>query len=171
MYARNLAALGLSKVAEDAIDPAQVSAETMDDIGAAFPDGSSPSEEGVPSEPSDVSSQKEQMLSSNEAAINYTKRDAKGDPKSDLGDILSEDALSSSTDKTLDETLDHTDEAGAKISSARAQTAAAKAILAKLAGSMPKAAGKKTKKSMMGGGGSAPSNPQAASGFSAGSQM
>lgn len=168
-FARNLMVLGLYKQAEDAINPAQISAQKIDDIGDTPPDGAVGSGEGAPSEPSDVASQKRKMVSSNEAAINYTKRDAKGDPKQDLGDILSEPALSASTDATLDRTLDHTDAAGAKISHQLAKVAAARAVITKIAQAHGvKVGGKKTKKSMMGG---APNTPQAASGFSAGSGM
>jgi hypothetical protein len=170
IHARNLMALGLYKQAEDAINPAQISAGKIDDIGVESPDGAVASGEGAPAEPADVNAQKRKMISSNEAAINYTRRDAKGDPKQDLGDILSEPALSAQTDKTLDRTLDNTDAAGAKISSARydlTKAAAARAILSKIAEAQT-VPGKKTKRSAMGG---APSTPQAASGFSAGSGM
>lgn len=172
IYAANLRLLGLNKMAEDAINPAQIKAGKIDDVGDTPPDGAVASGEGAPAEPSDVNAQKRKMISSNEAAINYTKRDAKADPKSDLGDVIEEPALSDNTDKTLDMVLDHTDQAGAKISSAQlAKLAAARAVLSKIA-QKHKVAAKKTKKSNMGGmGGGAPSTPQAASGFSAGSQM
>jgi len=170
ILARNLMALGLYKQAEDAINPAQISAGKIDDIGDQPPDGAVGSGEGAPAEPSDVNAQKRKMVSSNEAAINYTKRDAKADPKGDLGDVLSEPALSASTDATLDKTLDNTDEAGAKISSARrdlSKVAAARAVLAKVA-QCHGVQSKKVKRATMGG---APSTPQAASGFTAGAGM
>jgi hypothetical protein len=166
LAARNLMVLGLYKQAEDAINPAQISAGKSDATGATPPAGAAPSGEGVPSEPSDVSSQKSKMLSSNQAAIDYTKRDAKADPKSDVGDVVKEPAQSSSTDKVLDATLEHTDQAGAKISSIT-RVAAARAILSKLAEEMngkKGAVGKKEKQSQ----GMAPSTPSQASGFSAG---
>jgi hypothetical protein len=172
-YARNLAALGLSKQAEDAINPAQISAGRITDIGPNPPDGATESGEGQPSEPSDVTSQK-RLIDSNQAAINYTRREAKADPKRDLGQVLNEPALSSSTDSTLRSVLEHTESAGAKIASASlTKVAAARAILNKLAQAQPTkvaAGGKKKKLSMMGGGG-APNNPQAASGFNAASRM
>lgn len=181
LAARNLMVLGLYKQAEDAINPAQISAGKADAVGAEAPAGASPAEEGVPSEPSDVTSQKSKMLSSNQAAIDYTKRDAKADPKSDMGDVLKEPAQTDSTDKVLDETLEHTDSAGAKISSIT-RVAAARAILSKLAEEMNgekkngdengekkngNGNGKKEKTSM----GMAPSTPSEASGFSAGGSM
>lgn len=178
IYARNLMVLGLYKQAEDAINPAQISAGRADAVGPEPPHGASPSEEGVPSEPSDVQAQKRKMVSSNEAAINYTKRDAKGDPKSDVNQVLNEPALSESTDKVLSQALVHNDEAGSKISSADVtRIAGARAVLQKLAAAhIPR---QKTKKSMIPGmsGGAAPSTspslpstPSQSSGFRASTQ-
>lgn len=165
-YARNLMALGLYKQAEDALNPAQLSGGKAEATGAEPPHGASPSEEGVPSEPSDVQGQKRKMISSNDAAISYTKRDAKADPKSDVNDVLREPAQTSATDKTLDLVLDHTDEAGAKISSADlTRLAGARAVIQKLASAHKGQKGKKKKMAM--GMGGAPNDPQAASGFSA----
>lgn len=162
LYLKNLDVLGLQKAAEDAINPAQISAGRTQ-AGATLPEGVSPSEEGVPSEPSDVSAQKRQMIDSNEAAINYTKRDAKGDPKSDLRDVLHEPALSAQTDTVLNQAVAHNNEAGSKISSvlralqqnapstdapvSPVKMASARAVLAKLAEA---ACGKKEKKAQMG---------------------
>jgi hypothetical protein len=149
-YAKNLMAVGLYKLAEDAINPAQISAPKRDDNGTNSPALASSSEENPPAEPSDVNSQKS-LISSNEAAINFTKRDAKGDPKSDVGDVLQEPAQTSATDKVLDKALDHTDAAGAKISSADlTRIAGARAVLNKLAMAHdPKSKkNKKTKKAM-----------------------
>lgn len=164
---RNLARLGLSKLAEDAINPAQISAGSAPAQGAAPPPGATPSEEGVPSEPSDVNRQKN-LIDSNQAAIDYTKQQAKADPKSDVNKVLDEPALTSSTDKTLQETLDHTSQAGVKISSALTKTAAAQALLYKLAEAAQcekNDAKKKEKQSQMSG----LSNPSGQSGFSASS--
>ena len=115
LHAKNLAALGLRKQAEDALNPAQISAGPASAEGAEAPMGVSASEEGpVPAVPSDVSRQ-ESFIGSNEAAIAYTKRQAKMDPKSDLGQLLVEPALSSATDKALELAFAHTNEAGAKV--------------------------------------------------------
>jgi hypothetical protein len=178
-YARNLMAVGLYKQAEDAINPAKIKAGPADAQGATPPKGASPSEEGVPSEPSDVTSQKNKMLSSNQAAIDYTKRDAKGDPKKDVGDVLKEPAQTKSTDSVLEQALDHTSQAGAKISSAdMTRLAGARAVLQKLAAAHQPPA-KKVKKSMvpgMGGGQppasspQLPSTPSQSSGFTAQTQ-
>jgi len=159
LYARNLMALGLFKQAEDALAPASISSGSTQ-TGATPPEGASPSEESVPSEPSDVTSQKS-MLSSNQAAIDYKKVKAKADPKKDMGHVVSEPALTASTDATLKKTLDHTSEAGAKIAADLMKTAAAQAILTKLAEeAADKKKGKKEKNSML-------DDPAGQSGFTA----
>lgn len=160
----------LRKLAEDAINPAHI--ESPASVNPAEPPpGASASGEDVPSEPSDVSSQKS-MISSNEAAINYTKGQAKADPKKDVAQVLVEAPLSSATDKVLQEAFAHTSDAGVKISSAKgaiqktaSQVGAQRAMLDRL---LTKAAADvavadKDKKSM----GMAPSTPQAATGVSA----
>ena len=164
----------IRKLAEDANNPAKISSGTVD--ASEPPAGATPSEEGKPPVPSDVTKQ-ERLVGSNDAAINYTKRDAKADPKSDVNKVLNEKAQSSATDKVLDSTLSHTGEAGAKISSVRdgaIKTAAARTLLSRLVKEAEpkvekegdKEPKKKEKDSM---GMSAPSTPQSASGFSAGS--
>lgn len=160
LLARNYMQLGLYKEAEDALNPASVSAGANPAQGATPPVGAAPAEQGVPAEPSDVSSQKQKMLSSNQAAINYTKRDAKADPKSDLGDVLKEPAQTKSTDKVLANTLDN--EGGNKISSITRQ-ASARAILSKLAEEMGDKK-PKTKTSMPPMPTTAPTTPQGAAG-------
>lgn len=131
IFARNLARLGIEKRAEDAIFPAQISAGPAQGQGEEAPPGASAAEQQVPSEPADVNSQKT-MISSNDAAINYTKQQAKRDPKSDLGKVWTEPALSSATDKTLQEAFDNTGNAGVKISHDLAKTAAAQAMLQRM---------------------------------------
>jgi hypothetical protein len=162
----------IRKLAADSENPAQISGGTHD--AAESPAGVSASGEGKPPVPSDVSKQ-ERLISSNEAATDYTKRDAKADPKSDVNQVLHEPAQTSATDKVLDKVLDHTDEAGAKISSVRdgaIKVAAARALLSKLvkeaAEKDPKKLPKKEKASQ-GMGGAAPATPQDASGFNASS--
>jgi len=118
----------LRKLAEDAINPAQVSGKKE------VPPPATQVGEGTPAEPSDVTSQKS-MISSNQSAIGYKKVQAKKDPISDVEQVVTEPAMSASTDSTLQQTLDHTQEAGAKISMAKNahQIAAARALLMKLA--------------------------------------
>jgi len=163
----------LRKLAEDAINPAQISSPANVDPSQP-PPGAAPSGEEVPSEPSDVTSQKS-MISSNESAINYTKGQAKANPKSDVAQVLTEPPLSSSTDKVLNEAFDNTGRAGVKISSAKQpmqKTAmkvyAQRAYLGKL---LEKAANADCAKEPVGkdkkSTGMAPSTPQAATGANA----
>ena len=159
---KNLEKLGLKKTAEDAINPAQISGGKAEATGAEAPVGVSAAGEGpIPSEPSDVNSQK-RLISSIDAAINYTKGEAKADPKKDLGHILTEPALSSATDKTLAEAFDSTAKAGVKIASEKmVKTAAAHALLTKLAAEVASDKAKKEKSANLG------TTSQDASGFSA----
>ena len=162
LLARNFTALGLYKQAEDAINSASVSAGKTE-TGATPPEGASASEEQVPSEPSDVNSQKA-MIASNQAAIDYTKRQAKADPKKDVGHVVDEPAMSASTDTTLNQAFEHTQQAGAKIASNMMRTAAAQALLSKLAENAKVEAKSKKEKNSMG-----LSTPAGQSGFQAGS--
>lgn len=72
--------------------------------------------------PAEVTSQ-EKHLATSEAAIDVTKRDAKEVPKKRMGDVLTEPALSASTDSTLNKALGTqvVTEAGAKIAAAQAR--------------------------------------------------
>ena len=119
---------GAVKVAEDAINPAKISA------GAAVPPDTSASGEsggnpvgGAPQGPTS-------LVGSNESAINYKRNAAHSPRKAELKEYFNEPALSSATDKTLSEAFAHTSEAGTKFGSAGAtKVAAAKAVIAKLA--------------------------------------
>jgi hypothetical protein len=118
--------LGLDKQAEDALFPAQISAGTAPELQQ---------EQGIPSQlsqgaeagsntpreaaPNSGEGAGRELLSSNEAAINATKVQAKRQNKGALAEILSEPAMTSATDKTLQESLDNTSSAGVKISAAR----------------------------------------------------
>jgi hypothetical protein len=158
------------KVAEDAINPAQISAGTV--IPAEPPPGAAPQGEQVPSEPADVTSQK-RLISSNEAAINYTKGEAKANPKSDVAQVLTEPPLSSATDKVLAQAFDATGRAGVKISSAGVvktaqqvgQIGATRVLLGRLLkeASAPDLKDGKDKRST----GMAPTTPQSATGANA----
>lgn len=125
-----------TKVAEDAINPAKISA------GAAVPPDTSASEEpggqpvaGAPQGPSS-------LVGSNESARNYKKGTAYAPRKAELKKYFNEPALTSSTDSTLQKAFAHTGEAGVKISSAgQVKTAAARALLKKMAESTAKKAG------------------------------
>jgi hypothetical protein len=117
--------LSMTKAAEDAINPAQISA------GAAVPPETSASGEsggapagGLPQGPTG-------LVGSNESAINYTKGQAKAQVKPQLSAVLTEPALSAAHDTTLGKAFDNTGAAGVKISSMR--SAAARAVVEKLA--------------------------------------
>lgn len=71
--------------------------------------------------------QARRLISSNEAAINATKRDAKGPVKTQLSEVLEEPALNAGTDPVLNNNLQNTGNAGVKIA------AQARAILEKVA--------------------------------------
>lgn len=60
------------------------------------------------------------LIGSNQAAIDATKRDAKGPVKTQLSEVLEEPALNSGTDPVLEENLRNTGKAGVKIAAARA---------------------------------------------------
>ncbi len=141
---------GIKKQAEDAINPAQISAGTIDPEKP--PEGARESGQSGPSEPSDVSSQK-RLISSNDAAINFTKREAKADPKSDASRVLVNPALSAAHDNTLGKAFDNTEKAGVKISHS-VKAAAVRALLEKMAEEADKADKKDDKKKeSMGAGG------------------
>jgi len=91
----------------------------------------SASEEAVPALPGPAATQAS-MVSSNEKARDYTKREAKAEPKERMGEVLSEPAQVTSTDPVLQNNLSNTGEAGTKISSAKAASAA-RALLQKIA--------------------------------------
>ena len=97
---------------------------------ADVPPEATASEEGVPSLPGPAASQRH-MIDSNEAARDYTKRDAKAEPKERMGEVLDEPAQKKSTDAVLQNNLSNTAEAGVKISAAKA--VAARALLSKVA--------------------------------------
>lgn len=97
-------------------------------MGDPEPNISAPKSDALPEDrksgmarPAEVTRQVNKMLSSNEAAMNITQRDAKEAPKKRMGEVFSEPALSAKTDTTLDAAFgaDTVDQAGAKIAAAR----------------------------------------------------
>ena len=97
---------------------------------ADVPPEATASEEGVPALPGPAASQRK-MIDSNEAARDYTKREAKAEPKEQMGEVLDEPAQKKSTDAVLQNNLSDTAEAGVKISAA--QAVAARTLLSKIA--------------------------------------
>lgn len=121
--------LGHVKQAEDAINPANISAgpAVPPDTNASGEAGGAPVG-GMPQGPSS-------LIGSNESAINYKKQTAYSPRKSELAQYFNEPAMSAATDRTLHEAFAHTGEAGVKISAAQlTKSAAARALLAKMAG-------------------------------------
>lgn len=115
-----------TKTAEDAINPAHISA------GAAVPPDTRAGGESGGVAPKGSTG----LIASNEAARDYKRGAAKSDPKSDLKAYVNEPALSGATDKTLSMAFNHTGEAGTKFASAQApnpKTVAAKTLFAKIA--------------------------------------
>jgi hypothetical protein len=119
------------KVAEDAINPAKISAgaATPPDTSASGESGGAPAG-GAPQGPTG-------LIGSNESAINYKPGTAHSPRKAELKSYFNEPALSSATDKTLAAAFENTGKAGTKFASAQVGTgtkvAAARAVLAKLA--------------------------------------
>ena len=120
----------ITKVAEDAINPAQISA------GAAVPPDTSaagqPGGEPVGGAPQGPTS----LVGSNEAAQNYTKGQSHGPRRAELGKYFNEPALSMAHDSTLRDVLENTGKAGTKFASAEpggpVKTAAARVLLGRL---------------------------------------
>jgi hypothetical protein len=158
----------IRKLAADDEDVANIQA------GHEIPPPATAAGEGVPPVPSDVSSQA-RLIGSNEAAINYTKGQAKADPKKDVAKVLNEAPLSSSTDKVLQEAFANTGQAGVKISSVQkmssdvTKVAAARALLSnmvKRAEAKPKGK-EKDSQTILNRPTLSINNPEAASGFNA----
>lgn len=118
------------KQAEDAINPAQISA------GKAVPPATLEAEEpggapvgGMPSGPRG-------LVHSAQSAINMTRGQAYAPRKAELQRYLSEPALSAATDKVLNNAFSHAGEAGPKVASADPMSlaaAAGQALLQKIA--------------------------------------
>lgn len=128
--------LAQTKQAEDAINPARISA------GKAEPPGTSAAGEhggtpvaGAPRGPTE-------LLSSTERVINYKRNQAYSPRKGELKAYFNEPALSGANDTTLQQAFAHTGEAGTKFASAggTVKTAAARALLNKLAAAAGKQA-------------------------------
>jgi hypothetical protein len=118
-----LASALISKFAEDAENPAQISAGTTPELETApgVPEVQSQGSEAGERVPSTMGSDPgRNLIASNEAAINATPRDAKN-VRSEMSKWLSEPAMSAANDKTLEQTLDNTSSAGVKIASVREQ--------------------------------------------------
>ena len=139
------AGASVEKTAEDAINPAKISAGAAvpPDTSAAGEDGGAPAG-GKPQGPTG-------LIASNDAARNFTKGEAKAQVKPQLKAVLTEPALSAAHDNVLQKTLAHTGQAGVKIS-ASTRSAAARAVLEKMAEAAAKDKDVKDKKKESAGG-------------------
>lgn len=131
--------LGRTKQAEDAINPAQISAgpAVPPETSASGQPGGQPAG-GAPQGPTG-------LVGSNESAKNYTKGQAYANRKEDLKKYWNEPAMSAQHDSVLQDAFQHTSQAGPKIASAQegtgespapaasVKTAAARALLMNLA--------------------------------------
>lgn len=117
----------MAKAAEDAINPAKISA------GAAVPPDTSAAGESGGAPVGGLPEGNTSLVGSNEAAINYTKGQAKAKSKAEMGAYTNEPALKD--DGALAAAFSHAGEAGTKMSSVQGsvKTAAARALLSKLA--------------------------------------
>lgn len=120
------------KIAEDAINPAHISAGPAV-APVTMESGEAPKEQpagGAPQGPTG-------LIASNASAADYKKSQSHGPRRSELKAYFNEPALTMSTDRTLAEAFTHTGEAGTKFASAGVGTgtkvAAARAVLSKLA--------------------------------------
>lgn len=111
------------KQAEDAINPAQISA------GPAVPPDTS-----VSGEPGPAAEGKDRVPATAQGVADETRRDAKSAPKQEMKKLLDEPMMSAAHDTVLQQAFTHTNESGAKISSAHhVKLAAARALLQNLA--------------------------------------
>jgi hypothetical protein len=133
----------VSKVAEDAISPAHISA------GAAVPPATSEGGEKAKQQPAGGAPQGPTgHVMSNKGAIDLKRGEAYANRKEDLKKYFAEPAMSADHDKVLQVAFSHTPQAGPKIASAEGaepqpppagvsvKTAAASALLSKLAASI-----------------------------------
>ena len=122
-----VAALVRQKLAEDAINPAHITA------GAAVaPDTSASGESGgapVAGAPQGPTS----LIGSNESAMNYKRNAAYSSRKADSAKYWNEPMQSAAHDTVLRDAFAHTSEAGPKLSSVSVKTAAARALLMNIA--------------------------------------
>lgn len=135
--------LSMTKSAEDAINPAKISAgaAVAPQTSASGEDGGSP----AGGKPKGATG----LIASNDAAINYTRRQAKAGTKAEMAKVLTEPALSAEHDKTLGMAFANTGKAGVKIAES-ARSAAARVILEKMASEAETEQAKKKKKESAG---------------------
>lgn len=121
------------KQAEDAINPAHISAGPASTTALETSESGQPGGAPVGGQPEGRTS----LIASNEAAINYTRGQAKAPDKADMRAYHTEPMHSMAHDNTLQQAFAHTGEAGTKFASANlddaTRVAAGRALLEKLA--------------------------------------
>jgi hypothetical protein len=121
-----------SKVAEDAINPAQISG------GKAIPLETNEAGQSTGFLQGGAPGGAAHLLNSAETVRNATRRDAYANRKQELRSYFKEPALSAATDKTLSQAFSHTSEAGPKIASDEStKSAAARVLLERLRSNQP----------------------------------
>lgn len=110
----------LTKLSEDRINPAKIGAAGAPELQSA-PGVSNVLSQGLMAgQGGGASGEGRSLISSIEAAINYTKKDAvTSRVKREMGGLLVEPAMSARTDKTLHKLLDNTPKAGVKLAAAK----------------------------------------------------
>jgi hypothetical protein len=106
------------------------------------------------------------VMDNSQRVTDVTRRETKKQPKAEVGRVVDAPVLSASHDKVLNNALEHVQSAGAKVASDLTKTAAAHAILVKLAEEACADKKKSEKRSAMGA-----QTPQSASGFNAAQNM
>jgi hypothetical protein len=115
----------LRKMAEDAINPAQISAGSAESTRLPT---------SVTGEAGPPASGKGRVPASAAGVAGLTRREAKSVPKAEMDKVLDEPMDSAAHDNVLQQAFSHTEDAGAKISSAQnVKLAAARALLQNLA--------------------------------------
>lgn len=114
----------LRKLAEDAINPAQVAAGSAESTRMPI---------SVTGEAGPPASGKERVPGTAEGVADMTRREAKSVPKAEMGKVIDEPMNSAAHDNVLQQAFAHTSDSGAKISAAQIKVAAAKALLRNLA--------------------------------------
>lgn len=125
----------LKKKAEDAINPARISA------GKTVAPDTRESGQAGPSSPQGSS-----MVGSSESVTNLTRRQAKAAPKAEMKAYIDQPALSAEHDHILQNAFSHTNQAGAKIAAQESadaviKTAAVRAYLEQLVDEVKNASG------------------------------
>lgn len=117
---QRVADMQVAKTAEDALNPAQISAPTKPELQDApgVPSPLSQGSEAGQMTPPGPSDSRRSLVQSNEGPINATKRDT-NHVKDEMSAYLRQPAMSRANDSSLHQSLDNADSAGVKIAAIR----------------------------------------------------